>query len=124
MALGLCLAVSGCLSGPKGYLEYRTGSDPVTVMARMASNIEACWFEKRAGDFQGLIYAPERNSGASRILLVPKDNPGGLPQLIIEATQDKRSTSIKVFGPLLNTNLGPTLQTDVAAWSEGRAGCA
>ncbi len=116
--------LSACVSVSPDYLEYRTRSDPVSVTRRIAGNIGRCWFVDGAQAFDGLVYVPERNAATSRILLLRRDSPAGLPQLIVDASRKGRRTSVKLFGPLLDTPQGPRIRADVARWTGGGTDCA
>lgn len=122
LVLAAALAAAGCQSAPKkDYLEFSAAGDPTDVASALAKQVGACWFGNAAGQpgrFDGLVYAPELNAyaGRPRILLVPESDPGGLPQLVIEASEAKGATSVKLFGPLLATAGGPGIRADVGRW--------
>jgi hypothetical protein len=131
LAAGCCAAiVAGCVSAPpqqaRGYLEYRTREAPVAVAARIATGVRDCWFGERRGAFASLVFAPELDSysGRPRVLIVPADNPGGLPRLVIEASRDGEATSVKLFGPLLAAAEGGRIARDVERWTKGATACA
>ena len=124
---GLALIVSSlaaCTSVSPDYLEYRSRSDPAFVTRRIADEIGRCWFANGEDAFAGHIYAPERNAATSRILLLRKGEPGGLPQLIVDASREGRRTSVKLYGPLLDTPLGTRIRADIDRWVGGVTGCA
>ena len=75
--------------------------------------------------FAEYSYAPELTSYSNRprVLIVPKKEPHGLPQLVIEATAAKRGTSVKLFGPLMGTAEAPAITRDVERWAGGASGC-
>ena len=54
---------------------------------------------------------------------VPKADPAGLPQLVIEVSEGKRATIVKLFGPLLATTRGAAIQRDVERWADGGTDC-
>ena len=116
--------VAGCAT-TTDYLEYRHADRPQIVAARLLSAIEACWF---SGDDAGFsTYRREAelqsHSNKPRILLVKVGEPGGLPQLIVEASRSGRRTSVKLFGPLLATPLGPKIRSDIGRWTKGNTAC-
>ena len=121
--LGAFLA--GCQSAPKDYAEYRAAQDPVTVAARIAENVGACWFKEPRPAFAVLIYAPELTSYANRprILLVPKNDPAGLPKLVVEVVKAERGASVKLFGPMMGGAEAGAISRDVERWAGGATGC-
>jgi len=123
--VGLAILLTGCATSTD-YLEYRPQDRPQVVADRLLSSIRSCWFGEAEKDFAGLAYEAELSSHSNkpRILVVKADEPGGLPQLIVEASKTRRRTSVKVFGPLLTTPLGPRIRADIDRWTGGRSGCA
>ena len=131
LAAGCCAALlAGCVGSPPrqaaGYLEYRTDEEPATVAARIAGSVRDCWFGGRRQAFASLFFAPELDSysGRPRVLIVPAENPGGLPRLVIEASREGSATSVKLFGPLLATAEGAGISRDVERWTKGATACA
>ena len=126
---GVCILIpilSGCqTSPPKDFAEFRSSQDPATIASHIADNVRACWFPGGRPAFAEFSYAPELNSyaGRPRILIVEKSHPGGLPKLVIEATQAERGTSVKLFGPLMASAEAPAISRDVQRWAGGSAGC-
>lgn len=123
-ATGFAAIVSGCAT-TTDYLEYRQTDRPQIVAARLLSAISSCWFADDNPDFADYRREAELQSHSNkpRILLVKADEPGGLPQLIIEASKQRRRTSVKLFGPLLTTTLGPKIRSDVERWTAGGTNC-
>jgi hypothetical protein len=121
----LAITLSGCATSAPDYLEYAAYQDANTVASRIAERVGACWFTDGNDAFSRFSYAPELNSfsGKPRILLVPKANPAGLPQLVIEVSEGKRATVVKLFGPLLATARGSAIQRDVERWTDGGTEC-
>jgi hypothetical protein len=121
----LTTTLATCATRAPDYLEYAAYQDTNTVANRIAERVGACWFEGGGTAFASFAYAPELNSfsGKPRILVVPKDNPAGLPQLVIEVSEGKRATVVKLFGPLLATNRGTAIQRDVERWADGGTEC-
>jgi hypothetical protein len=122
--LGMTL-LAGCQSAPKDYVEIRAPQDPVTVASHIADNIGTCWFSGKRSSFADYSYAPELTSYSNRprVLIVPKNEPHGLPQLVVEASAAKRGTSVKLFGPMLASGEAAAIHADVARWAGGASGC-
>ena len=118
-------ALAACTTRAPDYLEYAATQDTTIVANRIAERVGACWFESGETAFARFAYAPELNSfsGKPRILVVPKDNPAGLPQLVIEVSDGKRATVVKLFGPLLASARGSAIQRDVERWADGGTEC-
>jgi hypothetical protein len=121
--LGAFLA--GCQSTPADYLEYRSRQDPITTASRIAENVGACWFASDRAAFEGYSYAPELASVANRprVLIVPEDDPTGLPVLVIEASREDRSTRVKLFGPMMGGTEAASIAGDVERWAGGSTDC-
>ena len=117
----LALAVSGCTQTSK------PGLGPKSTMVNVARQVQNCWFAKNGGDpaLKDYTMAPEVNShtGKPRILIVPKNDPGGLPKLVAQAERRQDSTSFTTFGPLLGTADGPRLDASLRAWARGSTPC-
>jgi hypothetical protein len=96
----------------------------VHVAARIADNVGACWIKGRAA-FAEYTYASELTSYSNRprVLIVPKQDPHGLPKLVIEASAAKRGTSVKLFGPLMAGPEAAAIAADVERWTGGATGC-
>jgi len=124
-AAAFAATLAACATRAPDYLEYAAYQDTNTVATRIAARVGACWFEDGDDAFARFAYAPELNSfsGKPRILIVPKDNPAGLPQLVIEVSDGKRATVVKLFGPLLATARGTAIQRDVESWADGGTDC-
>ena len=121
----LAIALSACATRAPDYLEYAAYQDTDTVANRIAERVGACWFNGGNRTFARFAYAPELNSfsGKPRILIVPKSDPAGLPQLVIEVSKGKHATVVKLFGPLLATAGGTAIQRDVERWADGSTDC-
>ncbi len=121
----LATTLAACTTRAPDYLEYAAYQDTNTVATRIAERVGACWFSGGNGAFSRFAYAPELNSfsGKPRILVVPKADPAGLPQLVIEVSKGKRATVVKLFGPLLATARGSAIQADVERWADGGTDC-
>ena len=128
-ALAATLMLSACQTreAPADYLEYSSARDAGTTASHLADNVRACWFAgARAASFTGYSYAPELNSysGRPRVLIVPKQDPGGLPKLVIEASKNESGSAVRLFGPLLAGPQAELIRRDVAHWTRGGSGCA
>lgn len=121
VALAAAAALSGCVSGGGGGAGSAAFSDAAyDLSTKLAANIGQCWFAAGETAFDGYVYTPERNAGVSRILLVRKADPRGLPALVIDATS---GTSANVYGPLADGANGARIRADVARWTKGGSGC-
>ncbi len=125
LAAALATTLTTCTTGAPDYLEYAAYQDTNTVATRIAERVGACWFSGGNGAFSRFAYAPELNSfsGKPRILVVPKADPAGLPQLVIEISTGSQATVVKLFGPLLATARGTAIQRDVERWADGGTDC-
>lgn len=127
IALTVALLVAACRTAepPKDYTAFGAPQDPETVAARVAHDVGTCWFKTRRPAFVHLTYAAELNSytGRPRVLIVPRQDPHGLPQLVIEVTRADRGSSVRLFGPLLGTAEAATISRDVERWVAGGSGC-
>lgn len=121
----LALGLAGCAASTD-YLEYRPSGSPQVVADRLLTAIRGCWFAEGEKAFADYALEAElaSHSNRPRILLVGAGDRGGLPRLVIEASRERSRTSVKLFGPLLATSLGPRAQADIARWSRGGTGCA
>lgn len=124
-AAGLVATLAGCAASTD-YLEYRPSGSPQVVADRLLTAIRGCWFAEGEDAFSDYALEAElaSHSNRPRILLVGAGDRGGLPRLVVEASRERGRTSVKLFGPLLATPLGPRAQADVARWSRGGTGCA
>ncbi len=122
--VAVTILLSGCATSTD-FLEYRPKGSPQLVADRLLSSIKSCWFGDGEGAFAGLAFEAELSSHSNRprILIVNADEPGGLPQLIVEASKPRRRTSVKLFGPLLAGPLGPRIRADIDRWTDGNPGC-
>ena len=125
LAATLALDLAACATRAPDYLEYAAYQDTNTVASHIAERVGACWFAGGNKAFSRYAYAPELNSfsGKPRILIVPKDDPAGLPQLVIEVSKGSQATVVKLFGPLLATARGSAIQRDVERWADSGTDC-
>jgi len=120
-----------CQSGQPGKpLSYNTKSSASDTIVSIGRTVQKCWFKTGDPVFTKFKMASEVNSyaGRPRLLLVPKNNPGGLPVLVIQA--EKRGsgasgtfTNVQAFGPLLSENNGSRIVADVKRWTDGSTTC-
>jgi hypothetical protein len=121
-AAGLFLAA--CQSTPQDFVALHSGGDPGKTAELIAHNVGACWFGGKRKGFEGLSYAPELSSDSRpRVLVVEKDDPGGLPKLVIEVAKAKRGSDVRLFGPLLDSGDAAQIRADVAFWAGGGRTC-
>ena len=125
----LCLLLASCKTGePSKNLVLETSQTPSKTMVLLAKTAQTCWFKSRDPAFRSHKLASEVNSyaGQPRFLLVPKNNPTGLPLLVVQAQSDQSSdkaTKVQVFGPLLQSENGKRIANDVMRWSKGNTKC-
>jgi len=120
------LLFSACQSGgPAGEFELSVKQQPRKLMVTIARNMQKCWFKGISPVFRKFRMANEVNSyaGKPRLLLVPKNNPTGLPSLVVQAQQNEKLTRLHVFGPLLATHAGKLISTDLNNWTTGKNTC-
>jgi hypothetical protein len=127
VSLFASLLLAACQSPPpqRDYAEFRSSRDAVSVASGISEQIRACWFGGARPAFASYSYAPELNSfsGRPRVLVVQKSDPGGLPKLVVEATEAGRGSSVKLFGPLMASAEAPAISRDIGRWAGGETGC-
>ncbi|WP_375568539.1 hypothetical protein ABWH92_11660 [Ahrensia marina] len=126
--LGLATAalLTGCMSIdlPEGSYAARGGLG--STSERIAERIRVCWFQ--LGDTAFAAYRQETEitsmSGQPRILLVNRDDRGGLPQLVVTMrTISGAGTVVSSFGPLTETPLVNRINADLSRWARGSRAC-
>ncbi len=123
IALAALTALSGCQmagGGGGGGGGVDVSNEAYTLSVQLADTIGRCWFAPGETAFAGYVYTPERNAGVSRILIVRKDQPTGLPALVIQATG---GASANVYGPLADSANGARVRGDIARWAKGGTSC-
>ena len=97
------------------------GLDPVEKQVAIAAH--KCWFASKDPAFRAYRMANELNSfsGQPRFLLVPANDYGGRPLLVVQARGG--SSRVEVFGPLLGEPLGARIGADVNRWTTGDGAC-
>jgi hypothetical protein len=122
LAAPLVLLVA-CQTAKQDYIQFHAGQDPATVASHIAERVSACWFNGKRKAFEPYSYAPEAGSTSTRILIVPKEAPHGLPALVIEVRNAKRGTDVRLFGPLMQTGDADAIRRDVMRWTGGARDC-
>jgi hypothetical protein len=92
-------------------------------MEQVAIAAHRCWFESKDEAFSGYSFANELNSfsGRPRFLLVPKDDFGGKPLLVVQAQGS--AGQVEAFGPLMEGPQAARIAADVRRWAGGNDGC-
>ncbi|MBS9720690.1 hypothetical protein JYU29_08330 [Tianweitania sp. BSSL-BM11] len=129
--LGLALAIgfTGCQSKapqPKRQpsAAASTKSAALRNMEQVAKAAHRCWFASKDPAFRSYSFANELNnfSGRPRFLLVPHNDYGGRPLLVVQA--EGAAGKLDTFGPLLDQPLGNRISGDITRWSSGDQSCA
>lgn len=126
VAIAASLVLAGCQqTGPASALDLTTDKPPTAVVVAIAKTAQKCWFRSKDRVFGGYRLAAEVNSyaGRPRFLLVPKDNPGGLPVLVVEAEKTGGSAALRSYGPLLASSNGKRVAGDIRRWAGGDPRC-
>jgi hypothetical protein len=116
--LAACQSAGGPAAGGSG-----GKSASLRAMEQVAIAAHKCWFATKDPAFRAYRMANELNSfsGQPRFLLVPADDYGGRPLLVVQARGS--SPRVEVFGPLLGEPLGARIGADVNRWSSGDGAC-
>jgi hypothetical protein len=117
------ILLAACQTAKQDYIQFHAGLDPATIASHMTERVNACWFGGKRKTFEPYSYAPEAGSQSTRILIVPKETPHGLPALIIEVRSAKRGTDVRLFGPLMQTGDADAIRRDVMRWTGGARDC-
>jgi hypothetical protein len=122
----LCLAamaLAACQSEKAPAPAAGGKSAALRAMEQVATAAHRCWFASGDAAFKGYSFANELNSfsGRPRFLLVPKNNYGGRPLLVVQS--EGPSGRVDVFGPIMQQPLGQRVSADVHRWASGDAGC-
>jgi len=126
LLVALGLAVAGCARSPAPPISKApvVGNDTgLDRMERLALTANRCWFKSGDPAFAGYTLAPELSSfsGKPRFLLVPRGRVEARPLLVVEGFAG--STRVDSYGPLLQTELRPRLESDLARWRAGSTSC-
>jgi hypothetical protein len=119
----VALALAACQSVPKDYVQFHAGRDAASVAGHIADKVGACWFDGKHEAFANYSYAPEPGLSSTRVLIVPKEEPHGLPALIVEVRKAKRGSDVRLFGPLMQTGDAEKIRSDVMKWTGGARDC-
>lgn len=109
---------------PEGSFAARGGLG--STSERIADRMRACWFESGDAAFEDYRQETEISSlsGQPRILLVDRDDRGGLPQLVVSVRAlQGAGTVVSAFGPLTQTPLVTRINADLDRWASGRRNC-
>ncbi len=122
----LSAGLAGCLAIdlPEGSYAARGGLG--ATAERVADRIRVCWFQ--SGDATFAAYRQETEisslSGQPRILIVDRDDRGGLPQLVVTIRSVRGAgTVVSSFGPLTETALLTRINSDLDRWAGGSRNC-
>ncbi len=125
MTVALASSLVACTQGKNVNLTSSARQTPQALMVSVAKQAQACWFKGNDPALRPYKLASEVNSfsGKPRILIVPRNNPAGLPKLVAQAERQSGRTSFTTFGPLLDTKDGPRLKANLNAWARGSSAC-
>lgn len=124
VAIASLAALLGCQSDEKPAAPPPSGkSASLRTMETVAIAAHKCWFASKDPAFKAYRMANELNSftGKPRFLLVPANNYGGKPLLVVQA--EGHSSRVEVFGPLMGEPLGARIGTDIGRWKGGDGAC-
>jgi hypothetical protein len=98
-------------------------SASLRVMEQVAIAAHKCWIASKDPAFRNYSMANELNNfgGTPRFLLVPKNNYGGKPLLVVQARG--HSSEVEVFGPMMSEPFASRISSDVGRWKSGDGGC-
>ncbi len=120
------VALAACQSekrpmNPGGGASGKSAS--LRAMEQVAIAAHRCWIASKDKAFAKYSMANELNNfgGTPRFLLVPKNNYGGRPLLVVQARG--QSSEVEVFGPLMGEALGSRINADVSRWRTGNPSC-
>lgn len=119
-AIAFTAAMAFALSACQTAAPVVSADDAYSLSTRLSGLIGRCWFGDGDTRLAAYHYSPERNADQSRILIVQKSDPTGLPSLVVEP---RGKASADIYGPLLTTPDGARLKGDVDRWVRGGTGC-
>jgi hypothetical protein len=119
----LTMTLAACQSGSGQATVASSKSASLRAMEQVAIAAHRCWFASKDPEFRAYRMANELNSfsGQPRFLLVPANDYGGRPLLVVQARGN--SPRVEVFGPLLAEPLGTRIGSDVNRWTAGDGAC-
>ena len=122
--------LSSCQMGASEGLSLKSKENPTELMVAIGKAALECWFKSKDPAFVSYKMADETHSlsGRPRLLLVPRNDPGALPRLVIQAeTRGSAAsgtyTDIQTYGPALSSLAGARITTDVKRWASGNTSC-
>lgn len=115
--------LSACTERTPGEIHLVGIQAALPTMEHIALNANRCWFKSRDRNFKAYHLAPELQSfsGRPRILIVPANNPGNRPLLVIEGTGNP--ARIAAYGPLMQTKTGKRVGNNLKRWVKGKKNC-
>lgn len=98
-------------------------SASLRVMEQVAIAAHKCWIASKDPAFKSYSMANELNNfgGTPRFLLVPKNNYGGKPLLVVQARG--ASSEVEVFGPMMAEPVASRISGDISRWKSGDSSC-
>ncbi|MEL6967713.1 MAG: hypothetical protein AAGM04_10070 [Pseudomonadota bacterium] len=122
-ALLIAFSVAGCQSAPPPVAKQT--QSPRSVMLNVGKQVQKCWFKGKDRAFRSYRMADELNSytGRPRVLIVPKNNPGGLPKLVAEAERKGGTVRFSAYGPLIDGADGARFNAALESWARGSRAC-
>lgn len=125
LALAVAAVLAGCQSQRTSSQAAQSSGKSAALrnMEQVAIAAYRCWFDSRDAAFRDYSFANELNSfsGKPRFLLVPKNNFGGKPLLVVQA--EGAGGQITTFGPLMDQPQGARINSDVRRWASGNSDC-
>lgn len=118
------LVLSACQSDTRPANPGGSGkSASLRVMEQVAIAAHKCWIASKDPAFAKYSMANELNNfgGTPRFLLVPKNNYGGKPLLVVQARG--QSNQVEVFGPMMSEAVGSRIGSDIGRWKTGDGSC-
>lgn len=117
------LLLSACQSKPPANPGGSSKSASLRVMEQVAIAAHKCWIASKDPAFKSYSMANELNNfgGTPRFLLVPKNNYGGKPLLVVQARGN--SSEVEVFGPMMSEPVGSRIGGDIGRWKSGDPSC-
>lgn len=123
--LACLLVIAGCQTEKRPTNPHGSGkSASLRVMEQVAIAAHKCWIASKDPAFRNYSMANELNNfgGTPRFLLVPKNNYGGKPLLVVQARG--QSSEVEVFGPMMNEPVASRISADIGRWKSGDGTCA
>lgn len=98
-------------------------SASLRAMEQVAIAAHKCWIASKDSAFSKYSMANELNNfgGTPRFLLVPKNNYGGKPLLVVQARG--QSSEVEVFGPMMGEPVAARINADIGRWKSGDGSC-